>query len=60
MDEDFDMVIPASVWVLHVFTDEDGALCCDRCKESILGVVDWSIMHLLWNVKRHLKEKHNG
>lgn len=56
MDEAFPVVVEPEVWGVHLWLDEDENLCCGNCKESIGWQGDSSVLHLLYLVKKHMKE----
>jgi len=60
MEEDFPVVVEPEVWGMHFHVSDGCHIICNKCDEPLPLAVDFSVLHLLWLVKRHLKEAHNG
>ena len=58
LGEDFPIVVEPDVWGMHLYVGD--GITCNKCDEPLSLAVDFSVLHLLWLVKRHLKEAHNG
>jgi|GEM_PF-2586411 len=60
MEDSFPIVVEPDVWCVNIVIDCEDGLVCAKCKHPFNTYEPFSVLHLLWLVKYHLKEFHNG